>query len=253
MEISCSSTAAIEDLTQVEMQTSQPPPVDIGASEVEDDPVSELPVDNQDEVGCCSAAVELRMPWRRAFGRLQTMTPLSGRLHARAYQPLVRTLSLRLGSPGGRGQRCQEGLVLSGRLKTTKTRCQCVEPPESPDVSRVRGQSAMACNTRVHSATISSRCVGAGRSGPNPSMSFVVSQSLEKLRYSCGRLFRLQPTERGMVTVNRTSSRRFRLYRLSDGTKRARLFQQKRVHDLSLVLPLPLSLSLSLYPVMRVL
>lgn len=57
VEISCSSTAAIEDLTQVEMQTSQPPPVDIGASEVEDDPVSELPVDNQDEASDDDALV----------------------------------------------------------------------------------------------------------------------------------------------------------------------------------------------------
>ena len=83
-------------------------------------------------------------------------------------------------------------------------------------------------------------------------MAFIFPQRLEKLRYSCGRLFRLQPTERGIVALNRTPSRRFRLYRLSYGTKRARLFQQKTVHDLFLTPSLSLSLSRSPYLCMRV-
>ncbi|CAE7722063.1 HMCN1 [Symbiodinium sp. CCMP2456] len=49
VEISYSSTTAIEDLSQMEMQTSQPPQVDIGVSDVDDDSVCGLAVDNRDE------------------------------------------------------------------------------------------------------------------------------------------------------------------------------------------------------------
>ena len=83
----------------MEMQTNQPPQVDIGMSDLDDDdPDSELPVETRDEAGCCSAAVEVRMLWSWACDRLRTRTSLSERLRALAYQHLVRTLSPRLGS-----------------------------------------------------------------------------------------------------------------------------------------------------------